>query len=64
MPSYAPIPYLAPEYLHFLPAPQYTPTPPDGPSTPLTPLHTLVFYHCHFATDCLHEYVQFTPYHL
>ena len=45
-----------------LPAsPQYTPKPPDGLSTPI---HPLVCYHCHFATDHLHKYVQFTIYGL
>ena len=34
MPPYATIPNVALEYLHSLPAPQYTPTLPDGPSTP------------------------------
>ena len=107
-PFMPPIPHLAPAYLHFLPAPQYTPdtslmspmppdthTPPRNPSAPCAtytlsgprvptlpgqppihpntlmapqhprhPLHPLVFYHCHFATDCLHEYVQFIIYHL
>ena len=34
--------YLAQEYLHSLPAPQCTPNRPDGPSTPLHPLVSLL----------------------
>ena len=45
MPLMPPIPLLAPEYLHFLPAPQYTPDNshnplmPQCPQQPPTPLH-------------------------
>ena len=45
-----------------------TPTPPDGPNTQYQPqclpdvLISLLVFNCHFATDHLHEYVQFTIY--
>ena len=71
IPPDAPYTLLAPEYLESLPVPQYTPdtptplTPHNGPHTP-TPLFSIViiFNFCHFATDHLQEYVQFTIYHL
>ena len=63
-PLMPPIPYLAPEYLHSLPAPIHSQHPLVAPQHPLTHLHSLVFYHCHFATEHLHKYVQFTIYHL
>ena len=117
-PLMLPLPLLAPEYQHSLPAPNTPLTPPNAttplthssspqcpwchlypcwslntytpcqpPNEPLTPLHPLMapntptlatipqcplipWYPCwfsnchHFATDHLHEYVQFTIYHL